>query len=178
MASRFSSTKSLWANSQSPLVSGTAVTRGAEGPASEGLMLAVAVTEAVKSSSSSSEISTTPLGSAFDSGPARARAVISSVLTEVSSFPFFTTTVSSCEDATTEDGVTDRAAGDAGVGDDDAEGEDGGEALADCPGDSPSSRLGILRRQLAVFVLMTINVEMLSGSNPALRRLVIKPRPA
>jgi len=59
MASRFSSTKSLWANSQSPLVSGTAVTRGAEGPASEGLMLAVAVTEAVKSSGS-----TTPLSGA------------------------------------------------------------------------------------------------------------------
>ena len=61
-------------------------------------MLAVAVTEAVKSSSSSSEISTTPLGSAFDSGPARAREVISSVLTEVSSFPFFMTLISSCED--------------------------------------------------------------------------------
>ena len=140
-------------------------------------MLAVAVTEAVKSSSSSSESSTTPLGGTLDSGSSRAGAVISSVLTEVSSFPFFTTMVSSCEDAVTKDGVTDRAASDTGVGDDDAEVEDRGEALADCLGESPSSRQGILRRRPAVFVLMTINVEMLSGSNPALRRLVIKPRP-
>jgi hypothetical protein len=32
-------------------------------------------------------------------------------------------------------------------------------------------------RRVAVFALITINVERLSGSNLALRRLLIKPRP-
>ena len=40
-----------------------------------------------------------PHGSALDSSSAKAGAVISSVLTEVSSFPFFVTMVSSCEGA-------------------------------------------------------------------------------
>ena len=70
----------------------------------------------------------------------------------------------------------DGAVGDAGAGDDDTEGGNGGEAPVDSLGESPSNRRGILRWRLMVFVLMTINMEMLSGFNPALRHLLIKPR--
>jgi hypothetical protein len=58
-------------------------------------------------------------------------------------------------------------AGNTRGGDDDAEGDDGGETLADRPGESPSSKRGILRRRPAVFVLMIANVETLSGSKPS-----------
>jgi hypothetical protein len=113
----------------------------------------------------------------FDLGTAKARAVISMALVETSSFSLFTTMVSSCEGATAEDGVADRATSDVEARDDDAEGEDGGEAPADCPGESPSNKRGILRRRSAVLVLMHANVERLSGSNTALRCLLIKSRP-
>jgi hypothetical protein len=86
------------------------------------------------------------------------------------------TTVSSYEGIMTKDEVIDGAMGDIRVGDDDTEGEDGGEALVDYPGESPSNRRGILRWRPAVLV-MTTNVERLSGSNPTLRCLLIKPRP-
>jgi hypothetical protein len=101
--------------------------------------------------------------------------VISSALAETSSF-FFTIVVPSCEGVAAEDGVADGVVGDARATDDDAEREDGGEALADCPGELPSNRRGILRWRPMVFVFMTTNVGMLNGSNPALRRLLIKPR--
>ena len=101
---------------------------------------------------------------------------IPAVLTTTSSLSFFMITVSLRESAVAEDGVGVRPTGNAGVVNDDAEGEDGGEVPPDRPGEPSSSRRGILRRRAVVFVLMIANVEILSRSNPALRHLLIKPR--
>lgn len=155
MASQFSSTKSIRVNSQSPLMLGMAVTQGVEGPASKGLTLASAMTKVIKSSGSSLESLMIPRGGALDSSSARAKAIISS-----------------CKGVVAEDGVVDGAMGDTGARDNDTKGEDKGEALADCQANPQATG-----ERLAVFILMTINVEMLSGSNPTLRCLLLKPRP-
>ena len=63
-----------------------------------------------------------------------------------------------------KDGVGAGEAGDTEIGNDDTEGGEGGEAPADCPGEPPSSKRGILRQRAVIFVLMIANVETLSGS--------------
>jgi hypothetical protein len=75
----------------------------------------------------------------LDSGFARARAVISLALAETS-FSCFMIMIPSHEGTVTKDGVADGVVGDAGATDDDADGKDGGEAPADCPGESLSNR--------------------------------------
>ena len=133
-----------------------------EGLASEGLALEAAAREAIRSFDSSSESSMTPFGGALDSGSPRVGAAISSVLTMASPSSFFTIMASSCEGVVANDGVGAKATGDAEAEDDDVEGDGGGETPADCPGESPSNRRGILWQRSVVLVLMTIDVEMLS----------------
>lgn len=67
----------------------------------------------------------------------------------------------------TEGGAEAGIAGDARVGDDSVEGDNGGEALGNCLGESSSSWRGILRWRVGVFDLIIKNVKMLSGCKPS-----------
>jgi hypothetical protein len=107
--------------------------------------MAVVAIEVTKPSDSLLESSTTPYDSMLTSSSPMVGVMISSVPTEASPFSFFTIKASPCKSTRGKEEAGTGAAGDARGEDNDAEGDDGGMTLVDCPGESLSSKRGILQ---------------------------------